>query len=48
MAIPCSVRETAFGGTEDFIHEECHFDKEEVLSWLGKIDFSIYYNKGSF
>ena len=42
--IPCGMRETNMGGTEDRIPEDCNYDRKALIEYLGSIQMKIYYN----
>ena len=42
--VPCGMRETNMGGTEDRIPEDCNYDRKALIEYLGSIQMKIYYN----
>ena len=49
MAVPCSVRESAYSGDDFYeIDPNCHYNKQEVLEWLGPYDLITYTNTATF
>ena len=48
MLLPCNMKETLIGGTEDRIPEDCNWDRDELLKYLGPLRLLIYNNMGSF
>ena len=34
MMVPCGLRETTIGGTEDRVPEDCNYDKEALIEYL--------------
>ena len=50
MFLPCGQKESGLAddGPEDRIPEDCNFDKEAFLKYLGPLQMIIYKNVGSF
>ena len=48
MIVPCGMRETKLGGTEDKVPEDCNYDREAFMKYLGSIQMLMYFNKGQF
>ena len=44
MMVPCGLRETTIGGTDDRVPEDCNYDKEALIEYLGSIKMLMYYN----
>ena len=48
MLVPCGMQETILGGTEDRIPDDCNYDKDALIEYLGSIQMMMYYNQGQF
>ena len=49
MAVPCGNEYTAYDGRIDGPSEDCNWDKDELISYLGgTFLLNIYYNEGVF
>ena len=48
MIVPCGMRETIIGGTEDRVPEDCNYDRDAFMKYLGSIQMLMYFNKGQF
>ena len=48
MLLPCNMRETLLGGTEDRIPADCNWEKDELIKYLGPLRMLTYKNVGSF
>lgn len=50
MLVPCNMRDTLLGDftKEDRIPENCNYDKDKLIEYLGPIQLLVYQNSGSF
>lgn len=48
MLLPCMMKETMLGGKVDRIPDECNWDRDELVKYLGPLSMLIYKNEGSF
>lgn len=48
MLLPCNMRETLLGGEEDKIPDDCNYDKNELIKYLGPLRMLIWKNVGRF
>ena len=52
MFLPCGMKESLLGHHEnlsvDRIPEDCNFDRDEMLDYLGSLQMYIWSNAGSF
>ena len=48
MFLPCNQRESLLSSTEDKIPEDCNFERDELMQYLGPIQMLIYSNTGRF
>ena len=50
MFIPCNMKETLLGDAteDDRIPQNCNYDKDKLIEYLGPIQMLIYKNIGSF
>ena len=48
MFLPCGQPETKIGGKVDRIPDDCEFDRNATISYLGPLQFLVYHNQGSF
>ena len=46
--LPCNMRLTRLGGEEDRIPEDCTFDRDELMEYLGPLKLVVYHNHGEF
>ena len=48
MLLPCNMKETMLGGKEDAIPEDCNYDRDELIKYLGPLRMLIWKNVGRF
>eukprot|EP00353_Schmidingerella_taraikaensis_P006145 CAMPEP_0185571486 /NCGR_PEP_ID=MMETSP0434-20130131/3534_1 /TAXON_ID=626734 ORGANISM="Favella taraikaensis, Strain Fe Narragansett Bay" /NCGR_SAMPLE_ID=MMETSP0434 /ASSEMBLY_ACC=CAM_ASM_000379 /LENGTH=209 /DNA_ID=CAMNT_0028186945 /DNA_START=20 /DNA_END=649 /DNA_ORIENTATION=+ len=48
IAVPCHTRETALGGTEDNIRDDCNLVKEDAIKYMKNLSIMTYYNYDKF
>ena len=48
VALPCNVKATIFNATEDRIPEDCNWDRDAAINYIGDINIVAYYNQGRF
>ena len=48
MLMPCGSLETLEGGKEDRIPDDCNYNKQAMLDYLGPLNLIVYYNTGEF
>lgn len=46
--LPCNVKEINLAGAEDRIPEECVWDKQETMRYLGTVAMVVYHNEAKF
>ena len=45
---PCNVKANKFNATEDKIPEDCNWDRDAAIDYIGEINILAYYNQGRF
>ena len=48
MLLPCGQPETNIGGAVDRIPDDCEFDRNKLIEYLGPLQMLIYHNYGDF
>ena len=50
MFLPCNMKETLLSDylKEDRIREDCNYDRDEFIKYLGSLQMLIWKNVGSF
>ena len=44
MAIPCGMRGGVNNATEDRVLDDCNWDRDKAIDYLGDINVVVYYN----
>jgi hypothetical protein len=45
---PCNYKMTLSGASEDRIPEDCNWDKQKLIDYMGPSEMLVYYNTGRF
>lgn len=48
MAVPCNLRNTEVGGTTWGIPDDCNWDQQASIDYIGDMNIAIYYNNAYF
>mmetsp|Transcript_42764 Transcript_42764/g.56462 ORF Transcript_42764/g.56462 Transcript_42764/m.56462 type:complete len:190 (-) Transcript_42764:1262-1831(-) len=48
MAIPCNMRDTVLQAAEDRSRDDCDWDRDAAIDYIGDINVVTYYNQGRF
>ena len=48
MVIPCNQKNTLYGGTTDGIPDDCNWEKEAAIDYIGDINIIAYHNRAYF
>ena len=48
MLLPCNMKISILDGDADRIPEECNYDRDKLIEYLGPIRMLVYYNSGRF
>ena len=48
MLMPCGSDDTLYGGIEPRIPDDCNFDRQKMLDYLGPLQMLIWKNVGRF
>lgn len=46
--LPCNVKETLLGGTEDRIPAKCNVDQKAAIGYVGPMQMVAIFNEGNF
>ena len=48
VAAPCGLSETVLGGKQNNIRDDCNWNKEAAIEYIGDFNIVMYYNLGRF
>ena len=48
MYLPCHEPLTKYGGAEDRIPDDCNFNRQDFMNYLGPLKMVVYHNQGAF
>ena len=48
MYLPCHEPLTKHGGAEDRIPDDCNFNRQDLMNYLGPLKIVVYHNQGAF